>query len=428
MRSTTLCLGLLVACGGGNDVDPRPIAGGGISDGEIDGEINVTIVDQDDEPIAEATVQVGDAEATTDVDGVVTFDGVSGPQTVVVSAADFREVVWVGVNGANVTIPLTSLDAGDIPQATLSGSIPGWDTVMPLALGHAKAAFVIYSQTDTLGDDANNLKTPNNGNICGVVGDVCNWQLTARAGDSVTVVAAIVDIDPQGPGEQDDVITIMGWATHGGVTVEDGVNQQGLELTQVEAGNLEDLGVDFGAPPAGLIENAAIVGIELAEGEVIQLPLFLAGESDAVPVPKPSVFGASTYRLTAVSQTSSGDLGAQSILIQRGETGPTLVAGDWLVPPTGVSADRAGASWEPVDGASIHQVQYRNDLGDTVLEITVFDDSTEVVVPTLVALPDGGTLTARVSGIGATLDVNDFSLDEDRDKLFGIAAEPTDVP
>jgi hypothetical protein len=425
MRSTYLWIGLLAACGG-NDVDPRVIPGGGISDGEIDGEINVTIVDQDDEPIAGATVQVGDAEAETNDDGVATFADVSGAQDVAVLAADFRSVVWVGVNGANVTIPLTGLDPAEIPQATLSGSIPGWDQVTP-AQGHAKAAFIIYSQTDTLGDDANNLRTPNNGNICGVIGDVCNWQLTSRAG-TVTVVAAIVDIDPQGPGEDDDIISIIGWATRASITVEDGVNQQGLELTQVEAGNLVDVDVDFGAPPAGLPENAAIVGIELSEDEVVQLPLFLAGEAPAIPVPDPTVFGGSTYRLTAVSQTTSGELGAQSILIQRGEAGPTLVAGDWLVPPTGVIADRGGAAWEPVDGASIHQVQYRDAIGTTILEITVFDSTTEVDIPSLVALPEGGALTARVSGIGATLDVNDFSLDEDRDLLFGIAAEPTDVP
>ena len=62
------------------------------------------------------------------------------------------------------------------------------------------------------------------------------------------------------------------------------------------------------------------------------------------------------------------------------------------------------------------------------VEITVFDGSTEVIVPSLVALPASGALTARVSGIGATLDVTDFSLDEDRDQLFGIAAEPAQIP
>lgn len=426
MRSTPFWLGLLVACGG-NDVDPRVIPGGGISDGEIDGEINVVIVDQDDNPIAGATVQVGDVEKKTNDDGIATFADVSGKQDVAVLAADFRSVVWVGVNGANVTIPMTSLDPAEIPQATLSGTIPGWENVMPLEVGHFRAAFVIYSQTDTLGDDANNLQTPNRMNVCGVIGDVCNWQLTARAGESVTVIAAVVNIDPQGPGEDDDVITIMGWAEHPAITVEDGVNQIGLELALVEAGNLEDATVDFGSPPSSLLETAAIVGIELGDDEVIQLPLFLQGDGDAVPVPKPSVFGASTYRLTAVAQTSAGDQGAQSILIQRGETSAALVAGDWLIPPTGVVADLDGAAWEPVEGAAIHQVQYRDDQNVTVLEITVFDDTLEVDVPSLVALPAGGAVTARVSGIGATLDVNDFSLDEDRDQLFGVAVEPADL-
>lgn len=426
MRWTTPWLLMLAACGGGNDVDPRVIPGGGIGDGEIDGEVNVAVIDNDEEPIAGALVRVGEVEKETDAEGFATFEA-TGKQTIAVLADGFRPTAWVGADGANVTIPLTLLDPAQVPQATLSGSIPGWDQVQPLALGHAKAAFVIYSQNDRLGDDANNLATPNSGNVCGVAGDVCNWQLTARAGDSVTVVAAIVDIDPQGPGEADNIITIMGWASHDGITVEDGVNQQGLELTQVEVGNLDDVSVDFGAPPAGLTTNAAIVGIELSADEVVQLPLFLAGAADAVPVPKPSVFGATTYRLTAVSQTSAGDQGAQSILIQRGETDPALVAGDWLVPPTGVSADRTGAAWEPVADAAIHQVQYRDAANEIVLEITVLDASTEVVIPSLLELPSGA-LTARISGIGADLDVTDFSLDEDRDKLFGIAAEPTDVP
>ncbi len=89
--------------------------------------------------------------------------------------------------------------------------------------------------------------------------------------------------------------------------------------------------------------------------------------------------------------------------------------------------DIARASWEPVDGAAIHQVQYRDAVNEIVLEITVLDDSADVLIPSLLELPSGA-LTARISGIGADLDVTDFSLDEDRDKLFGIAAEPTDVP
>jgi len=421
-----LVLGLLFACGG-NDVDPRVIAGGGIGDGEIDGEINVTVVDNDDAPISGVTVRVGETDKETAADGVVTFDGVDGAQDIAVLADGFRPVMWVGANGANVTLPLSAVSAAAVPQATLSGSIPGWDTIT-VAANHLKAASVFYSQTDTLGDLENNLATPNGGNVCGIVGDVCNWQLTSRVG-AVTLVAAIVDIDLQGPGEADNVTTVIGWASRTSVTVNDGVNQQGLDLTMVEAGNLEDVSVDFGAPPAGLSETVALVGIEVGEDEVIQLPLFLAPDLVTLTVPKPSVFSAtSTYRLTAVAQTTSGDDGAQSILIQRDEAGPTLIAGDWLIPPTGVTADRDGAAWERVAGAKLHQVSYVDTAGDTLLEITVFDSSTEIAIPSLVALPTTGALQARVSGIGANLDVTDFSLDEDRDQLFAIAAEPVEIP
>src|SRR5688572_7533928 len=106
MRSTFFLLVVFAACGGGNDVDPRVIPGGGIGDGEIDGEVNVHVIDDDDNPVDGATVRVGGTEAETDPDGLAVFGDVSGPQTITVVAGGFRTVVWVGANGANVTIPL----------------------------------------------------------------------------------------------------------------------------------------------------------------------------------------------------------------------------------------------------------------------------------------------------------------------------------
>jgi hypothetical protein len=413
-----------VACGG-NDVDPRVIPGGGVGDGEIDGEINVHVIDDNDNPIAGATVNVGGTEQETDENGLAVFGGVSGRQNVAVLASGFRSAMWVGVNGANVTIPLGTDNVASIEQATLSGSIPGWDTIQPLAAGHAKAALVTYSQTDDLGGDANNLATPNMGNICGLIGTVCNWQLTSRAGN-VTVIAAIVDIDPMGPGQDDDVVTIMGWAVRAEpLTVEDGVNQQGIELAIVEAGNLQEVTIDYGSPPAGLPETAAVIGIELGSDEVVQVPALPAG-TDTVLVPKPTVFNATaTYRLTAIAQTTSGDLGAQSIVLRRGNTGTDLAAGEWLTSPTGVSATETSVAFEPVAGATLHTVSYRDDLEAEILNIAIFDNSTEVVIPDLVA--PTGAVTARVGAIGADIDVNNFSLDEDSDAIFALAAEPTDV-
>jgi predicted secreted protein len=57
---------LVFAACGGNDVDPRVIAGGGVGDGEIDGELNVYVIDTStDAPIAGAMVQVGAESSRT---------------------------------------------------------------------------------------------------------------------------------------------------------------------------------------------------------------------------------------------------------------------------------------------------------------------------------------------------------------------------
>ena len=41
----------LAACGGGNDPDPTLIPGGGIADPDIDGEVNVFVIDEDRAPV-----------------------------------------------------------------------------------------------------------------------------------------------------------------------------------------------------------------------------------------------------------------------------------------------------------------------------------------------------------------------------------------
>ena len=115
----------------------------------------------------------------------------------------------------------------------------------------------------------------------------------------------------------------------------------------------------------------------------------------------------------------------------RSRTSPAgmLAAGTWLVPPTGLDVTRTSASFGRVADARIHTVAWDDAAGRTLLEITLFDSAiTTVDVPSLVALPASGALTARVSGIGADLDVGDFSLEEDFDRVFGVAAEPISIP
>ncbi len=427
MRSTIFSVALLVACGG-NAPDPRIIPGGGIGDGSIDGTLNVAVIDStDDSPIANAQVAVGDVELTTNADGFAVFSDLSGPQTIAAKADGYRSTAWVGADGANVTLPLDPTGAVTTPQATLSGSIAGWDTVT-VAQNHVKAAVVLYSQSDRLGDDANNLQTPNGGNVCGVTSPTtCDWTVVTRTG-TVTLIAAIVDRDTKGTltDPNDDTTEIIGWATKTGLEVSDGVGQTGLVLDLVEVGNLQNITVDLGTPPAGLPTVNAIAGIEISDDEVAQLPLFLGTDQTTLLAPKPSVLGGSTYRLSAIA---SGDVdGAQSVVVRRGLAGPDLAAGEWLVPPTSVSITRTDASWEPSPGAIVHGAAWEDAQGQSILEITTFDGSTSVTVPALVAVPTSGVLTGRVTAIGADIDVHDFSLEDDADNIFAIASEPTDVP
>lgn len=429
LASLTVVLGL-VGIGCSNDVDPRVIPGGGVGDGEIDGEVNVAVIDsQTDAPIIGATVEVGGTQKMTDTKGFATFSDVEGAQDIAVKASNYRSAMWLDVNGANVTIGLQS-QSTTVPQAQLAGTIAGWDAIT-VPQGHAKAAFVITSQSDDLGDKGNNLDQTGRMQFC-IAGNECPWNLNSRAG-TVTVIAAIVDRDLNGTltDPNDDTSKIIGWAYKSGVVVADGVNQSGLVLNQVEAGNLETVTVDLGTPPPSLTETTALVGIEVSKDEIIQMPItnLLDTSKTSLLAPKRTVFGANaTYRLTAIAQTTSGDTGAQAIVLRQGLTASPLAAGTWLTPPTGVTATRTSASWEPVTGAKVHSVAF-SDATQELLEITAFNSKTKQVdVPALLALPTSGTLTARVNAIGVDFDVNDFSLEEDSDLLWGVSAQPVNVP
>lgn len=421
-----LALGLLVGCS--NDVDPRTIAGGGVGDGEIDGEVNVTVIDNaTDAPVANASVFIGETEKTTDAKGRVTFSDVEGAQDIAVKATDYRSAVWMHVNGANVTIPLQA-HVGAPESATLAGTIAGYDSVS-VAAGHAKVAVVTYSQSTDLGDDANNLDTPGNTNIC--FGDQCNWSVVTRTG-SVSVIALILDRDLKGTPAMldDDTHTVIGYAYKQGVTVAGGVNQSGLVLDQVEAGNLETVTIDTGTPPAGLPERLTLVGIEVSKDEVIQLPLFLFfPDATELLVPKRTVFGGNgTYRLSAIAQTTTGEDGAQSIVLRQGLETTALAAGEWLPPPVNLDITRTTASFDLVPDAIAHSVQW-SDATNPLLEITVFDSTThQIEVPSAVSLPTTGMLTARVQAIGADFDPNDFSLEDDSELLWGLSAQPATIP
>ena len=216
--------GLVAAgCGGDGAVNPTLIGGGGVADPGVSGAVNVYIIDDDtDQPLAGAAVAVGELAGTTDEGGLfVAADGaLSGPQTITATAEGYTPSTWVGVNDANVTIPLSVLEAPtSVPEARLQGTIDGFDD-LTVPQGKANVALVTYSANRDDGDPANNLMQPSGNprpNSCvntgGAGATPCSWTLRTRTGQQ-TVYAFLGTIDAQ----QNLVFT--GFAYASGISVE----------------------------------------------------------------------------------------------------------------------------------------------------------------------------------------------------------------
>jgi hypothetical protein len=403
----------------GNHPPPRIIAGGGIGDGPIDGVVNLHVIDDATRaPIPGASVRIGELDGTTGADGLFVAEGVVGPQTVSVKASAYRSEVWIGADGANMTVSLVKADPGAPPSGILRGQITGFAGLVVPA-GHAKDAVIVASHTGDLGDPANEL--PNTLNSCFVrlAGQDCTFTLTARTGQ-VALVAAIYDRDLKGtPGVfTDDTLTLIGWATRRGVTVAAGTAPvPGMDLTLLGPGQVQTVSVDLGAAPS-LQTVAGLVGIDLGDEGVLQLPAIVTRAASTLLVPRLEAVSATGYRLTGIA--SDGQPATQqSVVLRKGQPGTQLAAGEWLAVPAGVTADRAGASWTPVPGATIQGAEYKS--GATrVLNVTVLDGSSRFTIPSLIALPSG-SLSIAVNAIGAPgLDVTSFSLDADEDKLVQV--------
>lgn len=431
--SCFLMVTILGGCGDDGDtkVPPRVIEGGGIGDGPIDGVANIYVInDATRQPVAGAKVLVGDLQGETDATGLFIAEAVKGPQTIAVKADTFRSEMWVGANGANMTINVEAATLPVAPRATLSGTIDLSSILVPQ--GHLRYAVVFASQTDDLGDPANDIETAGGKNGCSGGGmnnpQPCAFSIDVRTG-RVALLAAVYDVDLKGTptNGSDDTLTLIRWAYRGGITVTGGVAQSGQDLSLVDVGNMGNLTVDFGAPPSGLATVGGVVGIDLGADGVFQVPVFATPTSPTLLMPKLAAFaGAKSYRLTAIANNGTDPATTQSIVIRRALPGPTLAAGTWLLPPTSPTISRTGATWTPIAGATVHGVEYKQGTA-RLLNVSVFDASTAVTIPALVALPTG-TLTATVQGIGADgLDVTDFALDVDEDKLDAVAAQTVTI-
>jgi len=444
MRSPIfVCILSLVACGNdsvdpgpdgpsGNRPDPRVIAGGGIGDGAIDGVVNLYVIDDTARtPIANAEVRVGAVAGTTDATGLFVAEGVVGPQDIVVKAPSRRAEMWLAANGANITVNLELMNVGTPPSANLTGSITGLVTGT-LPANHAMLAIVSYSQTDDLGDPANELAQPAGSgglpqNLCFVTlaADPCAFTVTSRTG-KVALVAAIFDFDTKGTAtEADDTQVLVGWAVRQGITVVASSNQTVPSMSLVPVAMTQTMTVDFGTPPANLTQRGALLGIDLGDEGVLQLPAFVTPAAPTLLAPKlAAISGATGFRLTGIASDGAVTDAAQSVVLRRALTGTTLAAGEWLSPPTGVSLTKTGGSWTNSPGATVHGVEFTQG-GTNLLNVTTFDSSQATfTLPDLLLPLPSGAITATLNAIGADgLDPNSFSLDADRDKLDRVGAQ-----
>lgn len=419
---------ILTACGddGSSKVPPRVIEGGGISDGPIDGVANIYVIDDKTrDPIAGATVKVGTVEGTTDATGLFVIEGVKGPQTIVVKAGTYRPEMWIGANGTNMTFDLEPGTDLVAPKATLTGSIDLSSIIVPM--GHLRVAIVFYSQTDDLGDPDNEIKTADDKNICSGGGMnnpmPCAFTIDTRGG-KIALVAAVYDRNLNGTPTDftDDTMTLIRWAYRGGITVTPGVAQSGQDLTLVDVGMMNNVTVDFGTPPTGLGTVGALIGMDLGADGVFQIGLFRTPTDPTLLTPKLAALTATGYRLTAIAGNGTDPATSQSIVLRRGLATTTLAAGAWLTPPSGATATRTSANLGTVTGATVQSIEYTQGTAN-LLNVTSFDGSSEVAIPDLVALP-AGAITATINAIGAEgLDVTDFSLDADKDKLSQVSAQ-----
>lgn len=411
----------------GNHPPPRVIAGGGIGDGAIDGVVNLYVIDDDTRlPIANATVRVGAVSGLTDASGLFVARDVSGPQTVIAKATGYRSELWIGANGANLTLDLQPAVRPPPGRADLSGQIAQYGDVTVVA-GHTRIATIAYSQSDDLGDAANNLKTAGDANTCIGATGPCTFKVTVRTG-RVGLIAAIFDRDLKGTADPgDDTMTLVRWAYRSGITVTDGVNQSGQDLTLIDPLSAGPATIEFGAPPPSLSSVAGLIGLDAGGDGVYQLPVLRTPAEATLAVPRLAALGATGYRLTAIAQDGASSTATQSVVLRRGLTGSTLAVGAWLAPPASVTVTRTTAAWSAVPGATVTGIEYTQGSATVthLLSATVFDGSTSLTIPDLVALPVTGIIDAKLSAIGATgLDVSSFGLDADRTKLDRVAAQP----
>ncbi len=448
MRALSLLLSVLAlvvpACGGddgsGPPVGPVIIPGGGIHDPGIDGTVNVYVIDADtDLPLAGAEVEIGTLTGTTDATGLFVATGIRGPQTVVAKASGHATAMWVGADGANVTMPLDASPAPLTrpPQAQLTGSITGWAALPAPDLQRTRVALILFAQDPVLGSKANDLAQPPAMNSVPAAACVrtttsnppCAWKLNSRPGD-LALGLVMIDVDNRGTADPtDDASVVTGYSVTP-ITVVAGANQTGVMVALPPVDSAVRPTVTLGTPPAALTQVQTVVGLDLGNRGVLRYPMVDPIRPGAV-VPTLAIAAGAHYELLGLASEPVADgTAAQSIVLRRGLADvTTLAAGTWLPPPTGLASDRMTVSFTRGRPEGPYVVELINAglgvEGRKVMSIAIFDDSSQVALPTAFAPLPGDPLTMKVTTIetAAALDLTNFEVDALTGGAVGFAAD-----
>jgi hypothetical protein len=402
---------LCVAACGGDDVGPELIPGGGVMDPGIDGTLYVHVIDEDtDEVISGAEVSVGEVSGETDADGLYTVEDVDGPQTVTVTRTGYTAATWVGVDGANITVPLSPREAPELLQGTVSGTIDGFLDI-PVPAARANIAIVNFTANHDDDDPANDIQQPEDPspNVCvnggGDNPPPCEWTVRTRTGQ-MTMFAYLGTIDA---GMN---VEITGFAYATGVEVEDGEDVDGVELTIVDDSDLTFPDVSLPSAPSGTDVVAAAVRIDLGDDGRLVVPV--AGDilPFDLPVPDAALFADdASYELLGFAAADAPGAAA-SITLERGvESVDELSPRAFLAVPEQLSTDGTTYSFEAVSAATLHLFSVQDADDTTVWGAAIFDGSTEVTIPDAALLPDG-TLRFGVQALELPdVDLQDFEID-----------------
>lgn len=370
--------------------DPRVTQGGGFG-GEIDGDLNVSVVDGERAPVEGAVVQVGllpesDAVALTDANGIATFSrpGFEGPVTVTAGAPGSAFVTMVDYDTRNLTVPSPAFPQPPPPDAPIN-PCPA-PTEFPIVRGRVfglkseldpnrdpdrvPVVTVTYSEP---GPFSPNPPMPP-GQFTNVLEDGESFEIvTARAG-TVAVYALLEEVNVNNPNDRRPVrlgIARSVPVAFGQVT-EDVVIDVNIDLDQTFDIRLDEPPRQFPGPSV----NAVFPFLNLESDGVIPFPVQF-GELEVVTLTNMPQLAQSEFIYLAGSFTLAGqgltapyslslETSVATVVGDEADLGPYLATPVNLTPKQGqVLDDRI--RWELGDGVTpdLTQATFGDAIGVT---------------------------------------------------------------